>query len=234
MVIVLIVTLGEWGAQFNLFLKIILCLTSFSLFCLTLNCFKHGIFLFSLAFVHWLTFSLPLSRHPDTQEESGCLVFWVWVQRRPVVFRTLSYRRTERCWSSSSTPSSTATNRVELKKLSRHSFTKLTHFTVQCVYRAAVRPHFHWYYTHNVFTPWCELKLHILILFCCASNGYIFCCHYIPSSFISVLLCNINCTVYWPFYYYYKVWSIHFVWCAVLALKIMIHCMAKKIKNNAR
>ncbi len=154
MVVILIATLGEWGAQFNLLLKIILCLISpnFVFFVspwtvLSMEYFCSLLFL-STDF---------LSRHPDTQEESGCLVFWVWVQRRPVVFRTLSYRRTERCWSSSSTPSSTATNtvcvinRVELKKLSRHSFTKLTHFTVQCVYRAAVRPHYHWYYTRNVF-----------------------------------------------------------------------------------
>jgi len=36
----------------------------------------------------------------------------VGVRRRPAVFRTLSYRRTERCRPSFSTSSSTATNTV--------------------------------------------------------------------------------------------------------------------------
>ncbi len=142
MVVVVIATLGEWGAQFNLFLKIILGLISphFVFFVSPWTVLSMAYFC-SLLLLSTDFLSLPHCRHPDTQEESACLVFWVWVQRRPVVFRTLSYRRTERCRPSSSTPSSTATNtvcvcdkhRVELKKLSRHFFTKLTHFTVQCV-----------------------------------------------------------------------------------------------------
>jgi len=57
------------------------------------------------------TLSLFLTHH-RTQEENGYLVFWVGVRRRPAVFRTLSYRRTERCRPSFSTSSSTATNTV--------------------------------------------------------------------------------------------------------------------------
>lgn len=97
------------------------------------------------------------------------------MQRRPAVFRTLFYRRTERCRPLSSTPFSTATNtvcdkwRLELKKLDRAAqhltLTYKTHLLHSSVWLELPLGHIFTDITHiMVFMPLCELHTKSLTL----------------------------------------------------------------------